>query len=219
MSIVIFYLFTIFVLFVNFQCKMSNIFLLHFFQEHKRKNELLIENCPPEWKSYLDNRQKYKKETFNRKPVTSLSNLYEEFNKLVNSLVDEDLNQFICFTGIQDIIIFDQFMIDQIEELTADNKTAVQVFVKVRQSKYSYLFKDNCSILPDHVKVYIKDRYNYKSDLYLRSKVSNGTFHSINSTYGRLISSLDDKLRKCFVDALMYQDFDLICESILNEFN
>ncbi|CAG8852185.1 35933_t:CDS:1, partial [Racocetra persica] len=56
-------------------------------------------------------------DTFNKKEVSSLSGLYEEFKNIVNQLNEEDLKQFISITLIQDIVVFDQVMIDKIKNL------------------------------------------------------------------------------------------------------
>ncbi|CAG8766224.1 31522_t:CDS:1, partial [Racocetra persica] len=84
---------------------------------HKSAKELLLKNSPFEFNDYLDKRRPYKEDTFNEKEVSSLSGLYEEFKNIVNQLNKEDLKQFILITSIQNIVVFDQVMIDKIKNL------------------------------------------------------------------------------------------------------
>ncbi|CAG8510213.1 11463_t:CDS:2, partial [Racocetra fulgida] len=172
---------------------MSNNFL----EEHKSAKELLLKNLPFEFNDYLDKRRPYKEDTFNEKEVSSHSGLYEEFKNIVNQLNEEDLKQFILITSIQDIVVFDQVMIDKIKILPKGKPVSVQNFIKNKLSEFEVLLNDNYVNLPEYVQVYIiKNRFQYKQNLYINSKVSVKNFHDINNTYDSLISNLDENIKK-----------------------
>ena len=200
--------------------KMSNKFLLEYFEEHKRALELQLDVVNPLWSTYLIARKEYKEKTFNNKPASSLSNLYDDFNKLVNSLETDDLEQFILNTSTQDIIVFDQLMINEIKNLPKETSVSVKKFISNKINEFQVLVNDNYIYLPENVQHYVTEsRFAYKENLYIHSKVSVEKFHKINNIYNRLVSSLDKDTKKHFVNTLMYQDFIAICNLHWKEFN
>src|SRR6185295_6535738 len=137
--------------------KMSNKFLLAYFEEHKRALELQLDVVNPLWSTYLIARKEYKEKTFNNKPASSLSNLYYEFNKLVNSLETDDLEQFILNTSIQDIIIFDQLLIDEIKNSSEKKLGSVRSFISNKINEFQVLVNNNYIYLPENVQHYVTE--------------------------------------------------------------
>jgi hypothetical protein len=200
---------------------MSNEFLLAFFKQNKRAHELLLDIDNPLWSSYLNARQEYKEKTFNKgTSEISLSVIIEEFNRLINILKNEDLERFILNTAVQDIIVFNQLMINEIQNLPKEKPVSVKTFLSNKIGEYQVLVNNNYVKLPENIKIYItKSRFKYKESLYVHSKVSVNEFYEINNTYNSLVSSLDEDTKNCFVNTLKYQDFIAICNFILEEFN
>ncbi|CAG8813547.1 26326_t:CDS:2, partial [Racocetra persica] len=153
----------------------------------------LIEVILVEWKTYLDARKTYKEKILRNNYNGSLENILKEFNSLVNRLSDSDLKQFILFTSKQDIVVFCDFMIEEITTLPENELGTFKGFIIERHSKYLGSLVDMCHNLPENVKKYINtERSLYKKNLYHDSQFDVSNFKEINETYSSLISTLDD---------------------------
>src|SRR5690242_7093975 len=186
--------------------------LIKSLEEKSLEETQLIENVPVEWKTYFDARKTYRETLFRNKYDGSLGNILEEFNNLVNSLPDNELQQFILFTSKQDIVVFYEFMIEEIKTLS-ENDLSIN-----RKEYYGDLLDETSLVLSENVNRYIsKDRFQYKKKLYHELHCDVDNFKEINNTYNSFIGNLDEDSKKIFVNALMYQDLYLLCDLYLRD--
>ncbi|CAG8826085.1 9138_t:CDS:1, partial [Racocetra persica] len=152
--------------------------LIKSLEEKTLEETQLIESVPVEWKTYFDARKNYREKLFRNKYDGSLGDILGEFNNLMNSLSDNELQQFILFNSKQDIIVFCEFMIEEINILSK-NDLSIN-----KKENYGDLLEETSLVLSENVNRYIdKDRFQYKKKLYHGLHCDIDNFKEINNTY------------------------------------
>jgi hypothetical protein len=171
-------------------------------------------------RNYLEKRMCYKIDTFtNQEYNGSISELYKEFNLLVSSFSNIELEDFIRITCVQDIMVFNRIMLDSVKISGETGFFSVASFIERYKNEYEQNYNKCVNGLSMNAKDYIiNSRLKFRHSLYLNSMVSSDEFYLVNKRYESLLCELQEGARKKFVEAIMYQDLKLICEYHLFNF-
>lgn len=188
--------------------------IIKYFKDDIDSLMVLFESRNFESRNYLESRRMYKLDTFaNMAYSESLPSIYQDFNRLINRLSEEDLEDFIRITCVQDIMVFDQIMIDSLNESDDNTSITFTNFIVKHENMYENMFTELVTDLPTSVNEYLLgSRLKFKTSLYLRSHSSCDEIHTNNRKEIGIISDTDDDTKKKFARTMMLQDLILICE-------
>jgi len=185
-----------------------------YFKRHEESLARQYAERPEISKPYLEKRWEYKMVTFFRPEHDHcVTDINQEFQRLLSHFSGQELKNFIIMTSIQDVIIFGRLMINKATNQSTRDSVSIEDLVIREKKKYESLHTQYLTTLPYEAKRYIIDsREPYKRDLYLRKIFSIETFNTVNRFYRELLQKLDQKAQKNLVKASMYQDLKIICE-------
>ncbi|CAG8841412.1 7723_t:CDS:1, partial [Gigaspora margarita] len=162
-------------------------------------------------------RYKYKNTTFNQDGSgfinSSQNEILRSFDSLVNILKKSEYDKFIKIKSLQDVKVFDEFIVNILQKSQSNFNDNINQFIEVQNSNFQESFNKSLIELPSVVQEYFTTiRLEYKTDLYLNSKFIDESFDQVNLRYKKIISSLDSDEKIQFAKASMFQDYILICK-------
>ncbi|CAG8493028.1 6881_t:CDS:1, partial [Cetraspora pellucida] len=196
----------------NFQHQIAQIFVKY--PNIKTKSE-----------SYLELRNKYKNDTFsNNKNFSNnkLKDVNDKFYGVIKELEDEEIPKFIVICSYQDIIVFYNSLINDVQNdkfFNFKGLTEYQ-FISDQKQKFEKLFQSVSLNLLDNVSNYIENvRNKYKSDLYLLSRCELDKFKEVTEKHKDILDKLDNETEESFKEVSKYQDYIYICQIHMAQLN
>ncbi|CAG8533135.1 8849_t:CDS:1 [Gigaspora margarita] len=198
--------------------------IIQHFTSHKEFTEKLINNklnsnllFKTITSNYLTERYKYKTTTFNQDGSgfinSSQNEILRSFDGLVNTLKKSEYDKFIKITSLQDVKVFDEFMVNILQKSQSNFNDDVNQFIEVQNSNFQESSNKSLIELPSVVQEYFTTIHlEYKTDLYLNSKFVDERFDQVNLRCKKIISSLDSDEKIQFAKASMFQDYILNCK-------
>ena len=194
---------------------MSRSEIIEYFSNHKDEFENLYQSHLPVFKSYLEARRDHKKASFGGNHNQDLDDQARfEYGLLLERRYlasAENIEDLVLTTAIQDLIIFDEIMLEKVVIFEEKEICTKEEFIKRQRENYQALFNMIIGDLPEDAREYVTQHHRgYKTDLYLHNKIVSELYTTNTNRLNALLRAYDE-IKEKIMNAIAYQDLFIIC--------